>query len=134
MAAASRSAQPRSRPRRSGSPTPSVRLSPRATNRVHGSAIETNLPQDTPDARGSGGSAVAQEHEAVSEPPLVQQLQVEADAGGQRPRAAADDHRRHEQVTLVDEPRPERMRRQAWTDYREVAVGLLLHPPDGLGI
>src|SRR3990170_2100110 len=39
MASASRSAHPRSRPRRSGSPTPSVRLSPRATNRFHGSVM-----------------------------------------------------------------------------------------------
>ena len=51
-------------------------------------------------------------HGAAAEAALVHQLQVEAHAGGQGARAAADEHRHQDQVQLVHDPGGERLARQ----------------------
>jgi hypothetical protein len=47
--------------------------------------------------------------ETAAEAPLVDQLQSDADAVGQRRGAAADQHRREQQVPVVDESGPDRV-------------------------
>jgi hypothetical protein len=49
-------------------------------------------------------------HDAVAEPALVQQLEADPYVVRQSPRAAADNDRREEQVTLVDEAGLDRLR------------------------
>ena len=55
---------------------------------------------------------MVQVHGAAAEAALVHQLQVEAQAGGQGPRAAADEHGHQDQVQLVHDPGGERLARQ----------------------
>ncbi len=66
---------------------------------------------------------VVQVDDAAAEPALVEQLEVEPDAVGQPRRPAADDHRVHELVQLVDQPGAQRLRGERRPADRDVAVG-----------
>src|SRR5205085_9282726 len=50
---------------------------------------------------------------ATLEAALVQEVEVESQPVGQRPRAPADGGRDEEQLDLVDDPRPQRVRGEA---------------------
>jgi hypothetical protein len=68
--------------------------------------------------------AVAQVDHAVAEPPLVQQLEIDADVGWEERIAATD-----EELVLVDQPSPDRLRCQVRTVDAEGKVGVGLQLP-----
>src|SRR3954470_754305 len=76
--------------------------------------------------RSSGVHAVGEEHDAVVEPVLVDELEPNADAVGQRGRAAAHHDRVHVDADLVDEARGERVRGEPGPADAEVAVRRIL--------
>ena len=59
--------------------------------------------------------------DAVAEPVVVEQLELHAHVVWQRPLAASDDDRREEQVDLVDQPGPDRLRGEHRPADRQVA-------------
>ena len=80
------------------------------------------------------GGSVAKVNKAVVEAPLVEQLEVHADAVREVPVAAADDDRREEEVALVDQPGREAPAPRGWARRPEVARGRRLQLPDRLGV
>ena len=91
---------------------PGPRLRRERRERVHAQRL----------APATGRDAVAEVDHAVAETAFVQQLEVQPDVVGQRPLAAPHHDRRDEQVALVDQPGPERLRGKLGTTYGDVAV------------
>ena len=77
-------------------------------------------------ACASAAGAVVQVHDTAVEAVLRQQLKVRAHAVGEGPGASADEHRRQEQVVLVDESGADRVRGKGSTAHLQVAAGRLL--------
>lgn len=73
-------------------------------------------------------------NDAVPKPMLVQQLQLEADVGRQRPFAASHHNRYEEQMAFVDQPGADRLSSQGWPTDGNVAARVLFEPAHGLGI
>jgi ATP/maltotriose-dependent transcriptional regulator MalT len=77
---------------------------------------------------------VAEEDEAAVEPALVAQLEIDAEIVREHLLASADDHRREEQVVLVDESCLHRLAGEIGTGDGEVVTGVLLQPADVLEV
>jgi hypothetical protein len=58
--------------------------------------------------RSSAQAAAAEVHRAIAEAAFVQEFELQTDAARQRPFAAADHDRHHEQLALIDQPRRQR--------------------------
>src|SRR6185437_1332978 len=71
---------------------------------------------------------------AAAEAAMVDQLESDVSVARQRPVAAAHDDRVEEQVVLVDEAGPDRLSGESRPADADVSLGLLLEPPDRLGI
>ena len=71
---------------------------------------------------GSAVGAVAEVHDTV-EPVFLEQLQLEAGVARKCGLASTGEHRIDEEVTLIDQPRVERMCREGRPAHREVAGG-----------
>ena len=77
---------------------------------------------------------VAQVDHTIAEPSMVEQLEVESNALGQRRLATAHGHRAQEQHTLVDQPVPERLSPDGSAANAQVRAGRLLEPPYLVGL
>jgi hypothetical protein len=71
--------------------------------------------------RGLLQGAVAEVHDAVDEPALVKELEIDACVGGQRRLAATDDYGPAEQVALVNQPRLDSLRGEVRASHGEIA-------------
>ena len=66
--------------------------------------------------------AVAEVGDAAGKLALVEQLEHQMDAVGERPLAATDEHGHHEQLQLVDQPGRERVCRELGAPDAQVAA------------
>lgn len=78
--------------------------------------------------------AVTQVDHAVAEPPLVHQLEIDADVVWEERIAATDDRPSDEQLVLIDQSGPDRLRCQVRTGDAEGKVGAGLQLPHGLRV
>src|SRR5436309_15091911 len=83
---------------------------------------------------GSALDAVAEVHDTVAEPALLQELQLDAGVAGKCGLAFTDDHRMNEELALIDQPGAERVRGEGRPADGEVAGGGRLHVADRIGV
>src|SRR5213078_1546123 len=71
---------------------------------------------------GSALDAVAEVHDTVAEPALLQQLQLDAGVAGECGLAFTDEHRINEELALIDRPGVERVRGEGRSADGQVAA------------
>src|SRR5207248_10350262 len=83
---------------------------------------------------GSALDAVAEVHDTVAEPALLEQLQLDAGVAGECGLAFTDEHRMDEELALIDQPGVERVRGEGRPADGQVAGGGRLHVADRIGV
>src|SRR5919199_3038614 len=84
--------------------------------------------------RYSDRGAVAEVHDTVAEPALVQQLELGARVAGQRGLASTEEYGPDEQVALIDESGFERVGGEVRTAHGEITGGRCLRGADRVGV
>src|SRR3954453_4129934 len=101
---------------------------------MSGNTVIAHGPEKPQRVSGGASYRVPQVDHTVAEPSMVQQLEVESNALGQRRLAAAHEHRAQEQHALVDQPVPERLSPDGRAANAQVRPGSVLEPSYRLGI
>src|SRR3954471_10984159 len=83
---------------------------------------------------GSALDAVAEVHDTVAEPALLQQLQLDPGVPGECGLACTDEHRMNEELALIDQPSVERVRGEGRPADGQVAGGGRLDVTDRIGV
>src|SRR5437667_8123611 len=83
---------------------------------------------------GSALDAVAEVHDTVAEPALLQQLQLDAGVAGECGLAVTDEHRINEELALIDQPGVERVGGEGRPADGQVSGGGGLDVANGIGV
>src|SRR5664279_4920030 len=95
------------------------------------------LPGQVPpaaEAGRSGRDAVVDVDDTIAEPALVEELEVSARVARKRRLARTDEYWTDEQLTLIDEPRPESVRGEVRASHGEIFDRGSLQVTDAVGV